>query len=269
MAAISAAPYLAGCSLEGNRKLKDFGFISGIIKDDLNEDWKSALEKVAGFGYTEIETGNFLGESASSYLDFLKQTGLKAIAGGTRLYEDKDELNNSLDTLNELELEYAVAYWPWLVGAPFSLDDCKRSVELLNSIGEECKSRGLKLLWHNHDNEFIEMGEGLPFDYLMDHTDPELVNCEMDVYWVKKGGADPLEMLKKYEGRYPVLHIKDMAPGEEQDFACVGDGIVDFPSIFAESYRQGIKHFNVERDKAPDGMGCLESASVYLKEVRF
>jgi sugar phosphate isomerase/epimerase len=113
------------------------------------------------------------------------------------------------------------------------------------------------------------MEEGMPFDYLMENTDPELVQCEMDVYWVKKGGADPVEMLKKYSGRFPILHIKDMAPGPEQDFTCVGDGIVNFPAIFAEAFDQNIEHFFVERDKVVDGMACLSSAAEYLKSLRF
>ena len=79
------------------------------------------------------------------------------------------------------------------------------------------------------------MDEGLPFDYIMNHTDPETVKCEMDVYWVKKGGADPLALLKKYPGRYAILHVKDMAPGTAGDFECPGSGIIDFPAIFREA----------------------------------
>lgn len=113
------------------------------------------------------------------------------------------------------------------------------------------------------------MEEGLPFDYLMANTDENLVQCEMDIYWVKKGGGDPLDVLKQYAGRIPVLHVKDMAAGEEQDFACPGSGIIDFGPIFAEATRQGIQHYFVERDNVPDGMACLESSSEYLKNLRF
>jgi sugar phosphate isomerase/epimerase len=268
-AAVVLSNPLISCAAEGNRKLKNFGYISGIIKDEIKADWKSALAQTADMGYTEIETGNYYGESADQFLAYCKEIGLKTIAGGTKLHQDEDELKASLEKLNELELKYAVIYWPWLVGAPFSLEDCKKSAELLNNIGEVCKEYGLQLCWHNHDNEFIPMEEGLPFDYLMNNTDEELVKCELDVYWVKKGGADPVEILRKYEGRYPILHLKDMAEGEEEDFACVGNGIVDFPAILAEAYKQNIQHYFVERDKVVDGMACLDSASEYLKNLRF
>ena len=113
------------------------------------------------------------------------------------------------------------------------------------------------------------MEEGLPFDYLMKHTDPGLVACEMDVYWVTKGGGDPLAMLDKYPGRIPILHIKDMAPGIEQDFECPGSGIIDFPAVFRMAHQQGIEHFYVERDNVADGMACLQSSGDYLRNLRF
>jgi sugar phosphate isomerase/epimerase len=113
------------------------------------------------------------------------------------------------------------------------------------------------------------METGLPFDYLMDNTDKSLVSCELDLYWVTKGGGDPLSVMKKYSGRFPILHVKDMAPGDAMDFECPGSGIIDFPSLFREAHNQGIKHYMVERDNVPDGMACLRSAAEYLKEIRF
>jgi sugar phosphate isomerase/epimerase len=173
------------------------------------------------------------------------------------------------DQLNELDAKYAVVYWPWLVSAPFKLEDCKRSVELLNKMGEASKKRGLTLCWHNHDKEFVAMESGLPYEYLMAHTDPGLVKCEMDLYWVKKGGADPLEMLRTYKGRFVILHVKDMTKGESQDFECPGSGIIDFPAIFAEAQAQGIRHYMVERDQVTDGLACLKSSGKYLQSLRF
>jgi len=125
----------------------------------------------------------------------------------------------------------------------------------------------LTLCWHNHNKEFIPMDGGLPFDFLMTHTDPALVKCELDIYWAKKGGTDPLALLKKYPGRIPILHVKDMAAGPEKDFACPGSGIIDFPAIFSEARSQGIAHYMVERDNVPDGMACLQSSGAYLRNL--
>ena len=256
-------------SLQRRKKLKNFGFISGIIGKELKGDWKAVLKQAASYGYTEIETGNYLGESAETYLAFLKEIGLNLVAGGFEFKASEEELNKSLDLLKSLKVRYAVVYWPWFTGGPFTLEDCRKSAERLNYLGKVCKDNGLVLCWHNHNMEFKQMETGLPFDYLMNNTDRNLVFCELDLYWVKKGGVDPLEVMKKYSGRFPILHVKDMAPGDAADFECPGSGIIDFPSLFREAEKQGIKHYMVERDNVPDGLACLKSAGLYLKYLSF
>lgn len=256
-------------SLQERRKLKNFGFISGIIGKELKDDWKAALKQAASYGFTEIETGNFMGESAETFLYYLKETGIKLPAGGFDFKASEDELKKSMNLLKSLKVKYAVVYWPWYTGGPFTLEDCKKSAERLNYLGKVCKDNGLALCWHNHDKEFKTMEAGLPFDYLMDNTDKKLVFCELDLYWVKKGGADPLSVMKQYPGRFPILHVKDMAPGDAMDFECPGSGIIDFPSLFSEAGKQSIKHYMVERDNVPDGMACLKSSAAYLKDLTF
>jgi len=256
-------------SLQRRNKLKNFGFISGIVGKELKGDWKAVLKKAASYGYTEIETGNFMGESADTFLAYLKEIGMSLPAGGFEFKASVDELNISLALLKSLKVKYAVVYWPWYTGGPFTLDECRKSAERLNYLGKVCKDNGLILCWHNHNKEFAQMETGLPFDYLMNNTDKNLVFCELDLYWVKKGSADPLEVMKKYSGRFPVLHVKDMAPGDAQDYECPGSGIIDFPSLFKEADKQGIKHYFVERDNVPDGLACLKSAGGYLKYLSF
>jgi len=272
MAATAAAPAVLGSLLpacSGQDRLKKFGFISGIIGKELKGDWKAVLKKAVEFGFSEIETGDYLGDSAAGFSAFCKEIGLTPVAGGIGFNENADVTSKRLDALIELGLKYAVTYWPWLTGGSFTLADCKQSVNILNNLGYLCKQKGLTLCWHNHDKEFIPLEGGLPFDFLMNHTDPELVKCEMDIYWVTKVGGNPLEVLKKYAGRIPILHVKDMAPGSTQDFECPGSGIIDFPSIFSEAMSQGIAHYMVERDNVQDGMACLQSAGEYLSSLRF
>jgi sugar phosphate isomerase/epimerase len=268
-AGVLAAGQFLSMAGEGKNKLKKFGFISGIVEEAMKADWKGTLKKAVEFGFTEIEGGNDFASSPKEFLAYCTEIGIKAIASGTSLDPLMKEPQKYFDQFNELKLKYAVVYWPWMGGGPFKLDDCKKSAEMLNELGAKASATGLKLLWHNHNKEFQAMEEGLPFDYLMANTDPKLVNCEMDIYWVKKGGADPLEFLKKYAGRIQILHVKDMAAGTEQDFICPGRGIIDFAPIFAEAKKQGIEHYFVERDNEPNGIGCLKSSGEFLKNIRF
>lgn len=268
-AGVLVASPLLSVAAKGKNKLKNFGFISGIAGEAMKADWKGTLRKAVEFGFTEYEGGSGNASSPKEFLDYCKTIGIKPIAGGFDFKASDEDLKKALDTLNLLEMKYAVTYWPWLTGGPFMLEDCKKSAEMLNELGAKVKANGLQLLWHNHDKEFHEMEEGLPFDYLMKNTDKKLVQCELDIYWVKKGGSDPLSVLKKYAGRIPVLHVKDMAPGPDQDFICPGRGIIDFASIFAEARKQKIEHYFVERDNEPDGIGCLKSSGEFLRNVRF
>lgn len=261
--------YIPSPWVSSSRKLRKIGFIEGIIDKELKGDWKSVLRETAGFGYTEIETGGFLGDSAEGFLSFCREIGITPVAGGINFPDPRDKILKSLDLINSLKMKYAIAYWPWFTGGPFTLEDCKKSVDQINSLGKLCRENGLTFCWHNHNKEFIKMEEGLPYDYLMANTDKELVKCEMDIYWVVKGGSDPLKMLKKYKGRFVILHVKDMARGAGQDFECPGSGIIDFPSIFLEAADQGIEHYFVERDNAVNGMECLKTSAEYLKNVSF
>jgi sugar phosphate isomerase/epimerase len=268
-AGIFAANPLLSFAAEGKNKLKNFGFISGIAVEAMKADWKGTLRQAVEFGFSEIEGGSNFAGSPQEFVTFCKEIGIKPIASGSSLEPMMKEPQKFFDDQNELGMKYIVCYWPWLGGRPFMLDDCKKSAEMLNELGEKARQNGLQLLWHNHDNEFHEMEEGYPFDYLMNHTDPKLVQCELDIYWVKKGGGDPLAMLKKYKGRYKILHVKDMAAGTDQDFICPGSGIIDFAPIFKEANKQGIEHYIVERDNEPDGIGCLRSSGEFLRNVRF
>ena len=267
-AAVAVTPGLLFGATSAN-KLEIIGFISGILKNNFAErDWKDVLKESVEYGFSEFE-GGVLGDSPKAFLEYCKNIGLKPIAGGVGMTDDMDKAKESFDKVNALNMKYVVTYWPWFVGPPFNLDDCKRSTEWLNKIGELAQKNGLKFCWHNHDKEFFEMEEGLPFDYLMEHTDEDLVFCEMDIYWVVKGGADPVKVLRKYDGRFPLMHVKDMAKGAEQSIICPGSGIIDFPSVFAEAKRQGIEHYFVERDNAVDGLACLKSSGEYLRNLRF
>jgi len=103
----------------------------------------------------------------------------------------------------------------------------------------------------------------------MKNTDPKTVKTELDIYWVQKGGGDTLKCLKKYPGRYDILHVKDMDATSEKSFACPGSGVIDFRPIFREAWDQGVRHYIVEKDGEKNGIECLKSSAEYLKNVRF
>ena len=115
------------------------------------------------------------------------------------------------------------------------------------------KAAGLRQGYHNHDFEFAAApGGGTLFDALLTGTDPGLVDFEMDVYWVTKAGHDPLALMAKYPGRFPLLHLKDASPAPEQKIVDVGTGTIDFPAILKAAKAHGLKHAYVENDQPAD-----------------
>jgi sugar phosphate isomerase/epimerase len=100
-------------------------------------------------------------------------------------------------------------------------------------------------------------------------TDPAKVAMLLDLYWITKGGGDPVELLKQYPDRFELFHVKDMDKTSEKSFTCPGYGIIDFKKIFAEAKKAGVKHYIVEIDKAEQPVTCIKDSFSYLKSLRF
>ncbi len=251
----------------------------GLIPSNTAGEWfkqypKAALEKIAGLGYKELEFGGDLGlgMDAAGVNKYLKSLGLRPIIGPTSMaaMTDMVRLQADIKACRELGQKYIVCYWPWTAdGQGRKLDDWKWAAENLNKGGAVCKKEGLSLLYHNHDIEFRITEGQIPFDTLMKYLDPALVNIELDLYWITKGGQSAVEYIRKYPGRYPAFHIKDMNNLTDKDFACVGSGCIDFAGIFKLNKTAGVKHFIVEHDQPENPEECVTSSAKYLLSLSF
>jgi sugar phosphate isomerase/epimerase len=256
----------------GSKKnqLNSIGFIGGIVSNELKKDWRGTLEKTAELGYSEIEIGRYLGNSPEEFLSHCKQVGIKPIAGGSSLSPMLKDPQKYIDSGLQIGNKYLVCYWPWLHSAnDLTKDKCKEAAESLNRLGERAEANGMTFCFHNHDKEFQKIGDKTAFDYLMEYTDPKTVSVELDLYWVKKGNGDILHCLNTYPGRTKIFHVKDMDNTPERSFACVGEGIIDFPTIFRVGIDQGIQHYIVEKDGETNGISCLKRSADYLKTIKF
>ncbi|MBX7457822.1 sugar phosphate isomerase/epimerase [Qipengyuania sp. 1NDH17] len=134
----------------------------------------------------------------------------------------------------------------------------------LNIAAREAKAQGLAFAYHPHDLEFVAVDGVRPIDLMLAEFDP-LIAFELDTYWAQKGGQDPLEFLRENEGRITHLHLKDYAA--DGSMADVGSGTLAFPAILAEARRQGIRHYLVERDDAPDVWESLANSLDSLRAM--
>jgi sugar phosphate isomerase/epimerase len=275
--ALSSALFTLGSgslwSCNSIHQIKDLGLITGVIREEIKNDYKVALRKVADIGYTYLEMGNFLGPSREEFRTFLKDINLIPIAGGTSIPDmmDKDKLEKMVEDALIMEKKYLICYWPWLDGGTDKkLNDFLEAAERLNNVGEECKSMGIKFAFHNHEKEFVPV-EGYRWGYevILENTDPALVDMQLDLYWIIFGGGDPNYLFENYPGRFKIFHIKDMEDTSEKLYTCPGYGAIDFVKIFSKSRKAGVKYYIVEIDRHPKPMQCIEDSYNYLMQLRF
>jgi sugar phosphate isomerase/epimerase len=140
--------------------------------------------------------------------------------------------------------------------------------ERLNVIGEKARQAGMRLCYHNHSLEFKKADGKYLLDILLDAADPKLVGAEVDVYWVKHGGDDPVAFITRHAGRCPLIHMKDMTGGSEPTDTPVGTGILDMKGIIRVSRKAGARWFIVEQDtpKQPI-LGAVETSLKNMREL--
>lgn len=244
------------------------GIILNTVKEAMAEDYAGTLEKLANMGYRYVEGGPY-GDSLSDYAALLRNLGLRVIAGGSSLAGLQKDLDMYLERADVLDYRFIPCYWPWLSSAQnLTRDECLQAADNLNELGERTKKGGARLIWHNHDKEFVDLAGVMPFDLLVQNTDPGLVGIQLDTYWVAKGNQDPVALMQKYPGRYDMLHLKDLDRTEERGMTCVGEGMLDFQQIFANLETAGVRHATVEQERAgADGLRCAEAGILNLRAL--
>ncbi|HYE56678.1 MAG TPA: sugar phosphate isomerase/epimerase [Chitinophagaceae bacterium] len=245
------------------------------LRDQLKKDLQGVIAAVAQAGYTEVETFDYANrkQSGLSIADFnalLKKHNLQTPSGHYSLkgflFEGKDdELKQAIEDSKALGQSYMVV--PYLDAEQRkNLDSYKKLAARLNTGAEWCKQAGIQLAYHNHDFEFKEMDGSTGMDVLLKETDKSLVQFEMDLYWVRFAGKDPIAMMKKHPGRFPLWHVKDMDNTPQKKFTEVGNGVIDFKEIFKCKKKAGMQHFFVEQDVSAAPLTSIQTSIGYLKK---
>ena len=251
------------------------------VRDLMAKDPIGTLKSIATIGYKEIEPagyadGKFYGMKPGDFKKNLDDLGLKATSGHHG-YSESD-FDQALDDARAIGQQYYVIPSPPVEikpGTDFfktmdgkTADDFKKMAELFNKLGKKAQLEGLKLCYHNHNFEFMSFGGTTTgYDLLVENTDPNLFNFEMDLFWVTKAGKKPLEYFKKYPGRFKLWHVKDMQEGANQHFAPVGTGIIDFKELFEHAKLAGMEHFYVEQDNSYE-LSPLEALKISYKNLK-
>lgn len=305
-AVTGAAAALRGQGAEGAR-LDRLGVGLFTIPTLLERDFAGAMRTVAAVGYKEVEFFGPYPFSAPSAQERWKTVSASLAFKGSgyfghpprdvrailddngltspSMHTDLDSLRTRLEPMAEaahlLGQRYVV-----LPSIPpperQNLDGYRRMADEFNAIGRRAVTLGLRFAYHNHGYGLVPVDGQVPFDLVVERTDPALVDLQMDLYWVTAGGADPIAYLKRYGGRYRMIHIKDMLKrvrfaGDGGDpaqwielfpyIADAGKGVLELPQILSEARRSGVQHFFVERDQAPAPEETLRESYRYLASL--
>jgi sugar phosphate isomerase/epimerase len=273
---------------------KQMGLETYTVRDLEAKDFEGTMAKVAEIGYKEIEPATSYGrldpKAFRALMDRLGLTAVSTHVGAT----DNADLEKQLEGYQTMGIRYTEingggrAAAPAPAGgqrSPMTEESVKQRAQEINRHGEIAKKFGIKMLIHNHAGEFelLAGGKKTQYDVLLAETDPALVAMQLDIGWASVAGQNILEMFKKSPGRFELWHVKDargikamdasMSLAERQRTAYlvpVGQGEVDYKTIFANAALAGMKHFCVEQDNAAawgDSMAAAQASYQALMKI--
>ena len=236
----------------------------------------TTLDSIQMMGITEIEGGAPKGMSPEQFRKLCAERGISIPstgAGYEQLVKDPMEI---VKTAKILGATYVMCAWIPHQGNNFTLEDAKKAVEVFNSAGKILKENGITFCYHDHGYEFQPYEDGTLFDYLIKNTNPAYVSFEMDVLWTLHGGGDPVSLLKKYKGRWKLMHLKDLKKGVVGDLSghtpaendvVLGTGQADFRGILKIAKKAGVTHCFIE-DESNMEMVNVPKSIAYLKGLK-
>lgn len=258
------------------------------VRDDMEADFNGTLKKVKAMGYDGVEFAGLYGHSVDDVKKSLREAGLEPVSAHIPIDEFLSDLEGTIGRYLEIGCKYAAI--PYLVeelrpGAP----KWGETVENIQKIAQAAKKKGMQLMYHNHDFEFVKLNGAYALDTLYETIPAELLQTELDTCWVNVAGEDPVAYVKKYSGRTPVLHLKDFTGSKTEnmyeligidskkaeytkafEFRPVGYGKQDIPSLLEAAAESGTKWLVVEQDAPSMGktpLACAEMSIRYLKTL--
>jgi sugar phosphate isomerase/epimerase len=260
---VTQALIARGLRVKTTTKLGAIGIQAYTVRSLMQRDVAGTLAALAAIGYREVELAGFYGKTAAEMRRALDNAHLTAPSGHVAvLTSDWDTLIADAKTIGQ---QYIVC--PFIDEKDRTVGGYKRIAARFNEFGEKTQRAGIQFAYHNHDFEFENVGGVVPYDLLCEACDPKLVQMEIDIFWMVKGGRDPVTYFAKYPGRFPMVHAKDMT--KSGDMVDVGKGAIDFARIFQRSAEAGLKHVFVEHDEPPAPLDDARASYEYLRQLNY
>ena len=266
------------------------------VRTDLEKDFYGTLKAVREMGYAGVEFyGEYYGNTPTQIKQWCTELGLIPFSNHVPFQAMIDDVDKVIEDNLILGVQYLV--FPYMDEASrpgIDPEQFKKTVAKIGEIGEKVHAAGFQLLYHNHDFEFVTLEDGtVGYDYIFSSNDRVKLQNEPDVCWVSYAGFNPAEVLAKYAGNIPVVHLKDYylegklssAPyaligistdnamkddGGWFEYRPVGMGQVDIPAGIKAAIDGGAQWLCVEQDEPSQGLDRLQNVAKsveYLKSL--
>ena len=279
-----AALLALSCNLSVDAKKKEVCFQMYSVRDLIGDAGKYAqnhekvLKQLADMGYTAVEAANYgdgklYGVSPEQFKADIEAAGLKVLSSHVTRNLNDDELKSKnftealkwwdecIDAHKRAGMRYMVIPW---CNVPKTLADLQTICDFYNQVGKKVAAAGMKLGYHNHSHEFQKVEGKVMEDYMIEHTDPNYLFFQMDVYWTVRGQQSPVDYFNKYPGRFVLLHIKDNSEIGQS-------GMVGFDAIFNNFDKAGAEGWvlELEHGSTPDILEGMKQSIDYIKKAKF
>lgn len=266
---LGAASLLTGCGREQTASAptsatappwKELGVQLYTVRAMFEADFRKPLKAISDIGYKDLEFAGYYDHDPAEVKAYMDELNLFSHSTHVRLDPLRDNFAAEMEIA--LQMGQRNMFLNWLAPEERTADAYRAHADLLNQRGAQARANGLQLGYHNHDFEFETVEGIVPFDLLMERTDPDLVKFELDLYWVEEGGQNAVQILNSAPGRFLAFHLKDRAA--QGKMSPVGDGTIDFNAIFKHAEAAGVQHYYVEQDDAADPLVSLQRSYAHL-----
>lgn len=238
---------------------------------------EKTLDLIKEMGFTEIETSGANGVTNADFRKLCDARGISIPSSGADFGELVKDPMVVVERAKAFGAKFVMCAWIPHQKSAFSLEDAKNAINVFNTAGKILKENGLTLCYHDHGYEFHAYEDGTLLDYMIKNTNPQYVSFEMDVLWTMHGGgADmPVTLLKKYPGRFKLMHVKDLKKGVVGDLSggtpaendvAVGMGQGDWKKIIKLAKKNGVVHCFIE-DESNIEVQNIPLSIAYLKKL--
>jgi len=250
------------------------------FREAFKTDVPGTLKRVHDLGFRDVELAGTYGLTAARFRQLLDSVGLHASSMHVGYEQFRDSLPQVLADAKTLGVRYLGTAWIPHPDGPISVALAREAAANFNKWGRAARAKGFQFFYHVHGYEFVRGDKGvLPMDVLMRETDPVAVKYEMDVFWATLPGNNPVALLKKYSGRWRLMHLKDMKKGVATNVMTgsanpdsaevpVGTGQIDYRAVLRAAKQVGVVKFYLE-DETKDPFATVPQSINWLRAAKF